>query len=220
MLCKKVLTIDFDVVMQPSINEYNKLICTKSQKILWRDIDRETKILSTVSYSKEILDKLYAVVDNLNYDKLKLAHASINHNIVLKGLLDKKDVKYDVFSIDHHHDIFYSDKDLLDAKNGVSSQGNWVAFLKERKLLNKFVWVKNVNSEIEKAHKKYINKSMVTVDILELDLEDVKDIDIFHLSFSSQWIPPTFNPLFYDFKSHLESKYGRVLELNYGDMTV
>ncbi len=195
MEIETILTIDFDVIMGPSIELYNHLINehfgVKEAK------DKINNLLfycdaDLIIYSKltTYLLQLYGCINPIN------VHFIYDHEQICNYL--EKNKKYNIINIDHHHDYGY--------ENNRSNLycGNWVLKMEEKNLLNSYLWIGNSTSGLmPKGKKKFIN-------FYDCDLNSLQIPDKLIICASFQWIPEQFHPLFYLWLQLYNLYYGSV----------
>ena len=58
-----------------------------------------------------------------------------------------------IYNIDHHHDLGYKETDdpkLIE--NKIYREGNWLLHLIHNNIINKYVWINNINSDLKSPH--------------------------------------------------------------------
>lgn len=193
-----VLSIDMDIIMEPCINLYNDLVVMGNINKLWsrinelRDVDRHLSV--NVDNIKIVFDIFVNKLMSLK-DKTNVTFAE-NHDTVLNRLTDKEygNCKFNIFNIDHHHDINYSDEQKNDVDNfDYTTYCNWVWYLDKYDLINEFYWIKNRNSELYRGPDMLAKMSIV--DINNIHLQDVV-FDYIFICRSQIWVPSRFNHYF------------------------
>ena len=82
--------------------------------------------------------------------------------------------------------------------------GNWVKKIKEIEQLNKYIWIKNVNSD-EKPENFDIEENFIG----SYNLEQIPVPDQLIFVLSPQWVPEDFYPLFKLWQSIVTNYYGQ-----------
>tara|TARA_R110000803_G_C11950053_1_gene317592 strand:- start:471 stop:1028 length:558 start_codon:yes stop_codon:yes gene_type:complete len=80
-------------------------------------------------------------LNDLIFNRFKSAKRIIfskNHHAIIKYI----DKPINLYNIDHHHDINYH------YENQYVNQGNWIQYLNQKNLLEKYFWVHNSDSEM------------------------------------------------------------------------
>lgn len=146
---KTILTIDFDIIMAPSIMIYNDLVPKNNidnlkQKSALYDCCK----IDAIHYVR-LTRLLLNLMNKIPKEKIHFIH---DHDTVTKYV----DTPVRIFNIDHHHDFSYGielDKDHLE-KLGCA---NWVRWLYEKNMLNNYVWINNDNSNLPEKYLEHIN---------------------------------------------------------------
>lgn len=184
---KTILSIDFDIIMAPSIELYNN-----KSGIKWEDRFKESPILQSLPIDAEIYQKIIQLLLEL-FPKVKKEniHFLRDHHSIAKSL--NKNTTYNIINLDHHHDWCYNEKqenriisdDILDC-------GNWVKYLSDSNLLEKYTWVKNISSQMPAK-----KPSFKIQEIRNFSLENDAQIDEIYLIESPEFVPPYYYPLFF-----------------------
>lgn len=192
-----IVTIDFDIIMSPSINFYNDIISEGDGlddstypivNTFPADLNRYEYLTRFICAARESAkDNIYFISTHQNIEKY------------LKNL--PKDEEYHLYNIDHHHDVGYDINFKIPLMS--AGVGDWVKYCKDNKYIQKYTWIKNDNSnEIENGAKKYIDE---IIDINKINLMKlVKETDILIICGSLEWVPPIYHPLFSTWQTILE----------------
>ena len=150
---KKVLSIDMDYLMGPCINLYND--CAGSEEFqhgdFWENVDRIRGIDEHLSFDERklvfLVELLAKQAKNLGKERFFFGE---EHDMILEFLCgDKKKAGevYDVYNVDHHHDIYYAPNQKEDVDRfDFACLADWVYYLGKNNKINKYYWVKNPNS--------------------------------------------------------------------------
>lgn len=184
---KKILTIDFDIIMGPSIPFYDHISPCQG----WESLMQIPQI--ALSYAD------YGIYATLTQDLMTILKKVPNKdNIHFVGSQDQAmdyipfDEKIDIINIDHHHDLNYPNQEgkLQEERTCM----NWVEKLNASERLARYTWIHNNSSE-PVAHDQ--------VPYNEIDLARVGNLvdyvgtpDYVVISLSPEWIPPHIVPLF------------------------
>lgn len=196
-----ITTIDFDIIMEPSINFYNNKISEKESL---------ESILKEYPFLEESFPADFFRYDYLTRYIIQAANKKIpiyfinSHKSLLKILKDKySNENIHITNIDHHHDIGYDiDNWLLPLKE--LTCGNWVKYGIDKKLFHSYSWIHNENSSSPDkiAEKKYLKESQLFKDS---DLTTLaKETDCLIICASYEWVPPKYHPLFMIWQSICE----------------
>lgn len=94
-----------------------------------------------------------------------------NHHSIIKYITNPSNI----CNVDHHHDLNYN------FENEYINAGNWVDYLREANLLEKYTWIHNIKSEYNLDDTIYQSIALKGFD-MDLNLSHIKDIqfkDIF-----------------------------------------
>lgn len=186
----KIITIDFDIIMAPSIDLYNNISGSP-----WEERFKRHPLLKLADADYAIYHKLTQyllyVVPKMNKNNI---HFIANHQNVLNYLINTKE-PIDIINIDHHHDIIY---------NGNLEElacDNWVAWIDKEYKLNSYLWIHNENSRfvtnknVEKVKFDYSKKCFHDYEHETYKQYSIPDKLIICLS--GEWVPPQYKPLFF-----------------------
>lgn len=174
---KQVITIDFDVIMAPSIPFYNPMVPGMNwDEILTYPMAQNFQVDYNLYY--KLTEYLTLVSKKITKDQIVFV---TNHDQV-NEYLDKNET-YNIINIDHHHDLGYGDSAQDTATLNCS---NWVKILKDNKQCVSYTWIHNENSELEIER-----ENMYTDAILkDTDLQYLPTPDKLFIVVSPPWIPP------------------------------
>lgn len=199
-----VLTIDFDIIMSPSIQLYNDLI---------GDRKGVNKIIKQYPLMEYIMAPDFFIYENLTRELVRLfkrlptdkVFFISEHDSVISLTKDLKEFK--LVNIDHHHDIGY-DKTTATTKILYPDCGNWVKYLSDKGKITEYVWVNNSNSD--KPNDSLLRAYLgAFLEIKEFDFESIQDIDRLIICNSPQWIPPNSQALYMAWVGIAEEFYER-----------
>lgn len=175
---KNILSIDFDIIMEPSIQLYNNI-----QKKEWNEITNTNAygniLIGNYETYAKIVNLIFSLSTRLPKEKI---HIIYDHHHILPFL--SKDENYVITNIDHHHDIMYQ------KENTEINCGNWVSHVPN---LLKYFWIKNPNS----IFPAFDDIPYTWADINTYNLNNLMTPDELFICFSEPWIPPNNQPLFY-----------------------
>lgn len=187
-----VLTIDFDIVMAPSIGLYNDIIGDQ------KGIDGIIKRYPLMEYTFTADFFIYEAVTRALMNLFKKVPAKDvyfikEHHSLIKLVEDMKDIT--LINIDHHHDIGYN-RVLPTTKILRPECGNWVKYLSDKGLIKSYIWVNNENSDMPTGglSKMYLEDEFSIKD--GFDISGLEQIDKLIICNSPQWIPPNIQGLF------------------------
>lgn len=207
---KKILSIDFDIIMHLSINLYNIYVEEADDpEELWKELEEEYEYekYNLLKYDKEVLINIIKLLKaNLN----KPIHFIQNHEEIvdlLKETENYENTQYDIYNIDFHHDIWYNKQDFYYInKHDEYNCANWIGYLFLKKKLSSITWLKAPKS-ISPNFASYELKNKLTELTLK-NFNQLKDIDFDEVYFclSPQWIPPRYRIFYQIIKELLEKE--------------
>lgn len=115
-----VLSIDFDIIMAPSINLYNNMVPELNWDELLRNLPNLTTTPADLNIYSDILRYLLCTIDKTSSIFISYSHFFIKDYL-------QNDTDLNIVNIDHHHDIFYDIKDK-DKKLEDCSCADWVKY--------------------------------------------------------------------------------------------
>lgn len=184
-----VLSIDFDYIMAPCIQEYNNVI-NVSQIERIQTFKQFPNVKFT--YDEDKLKWLNSLVDQLDPGRTK-CYIINDHSELVTALTNEYNLNnyappYEIVNIDHHHDLGYR------FAFGECNCANWAQYLINIGILNKYIWIRNNNSDMVMPEEHTICNSIIIEPLLQEEFEfNPKDYDIFILCISYPWIPPQFD---------------------------
>ena len=199
-----VLSIDFDWIMEPSIEAYNKLAkieCLGPMRT-WENI---IKTIPSLNVECDLI-KFQILYELLIQKSKTLAKDNIlialNHDAIYNFL--QNDNQLHVYNIDHHHDMGYPHYLNDEHVYNTLSVANWVYYLDQTKTLQTYTWIHNKNStqptkDSTKLSCYYTHSTEISV------LDDIQFDKIF-LCASWEWVPLKYEPLFNILVSIIDKK--------------
>ena len=160
---KNVLSIDIDYIMAPTIQLYNYVfdlmdeggkydLSNMSYEDYWNEIENITGVTRFLEYDQEKYDAVKNLCLNVaEYLPNENIYFAKEHDAILTFLCqDKEKVNYiyDIYNVDHHHDIYYNryQKEEVERFNFVQCAA-WVWYLYKNKKLHQYFWIRNDNSK-------------------------------------------------------------------------
>lgn len=190
---KNILTIDFDIIMEPAIQLYNN--CAPSHG--WEELTNTNSYGNILIGNYQTYQALTNFILNLTRTlKKEQIYFIYDHHDIIR-FLDKNE-QYIVTNIDHHHDRGYPSKEHPEALNELNC-GNWVNFVPN---LQHYLWIKNPNS-IERSPEENDN----AINFFDYHLDNLMPPDQLFICFSIPWVPPCNQPLFYTWMDMLNRIY-------------
>ena len=135
-----IVSIDFDIIMAPSIELYNNIVGPNR----WEEdfIYNPQLALSQADliHYKNLTNWLLDVVPQMDPSNI---HFIENHEDIVKYC----DRECSITNIDHHHDIVYNKDEInIILPDDKLNCGNWVKYLFENNKLKYYHWINNGNS--------------------------------------------------------------------------
>ena len=139
---KNIVTIDFDIIMSPCINLYDKLVPYISWSEL-KHIPQLNVLTANMEHYQRLTNYLISLLPHLSFEQIHLVydHGMATFKIPSNDILT-------IYNIDHHHDCGYHLKEEPLLKQELNC-ANWVAKIKEINLLDRYIWIKNTNSSLK-----------------------------------------------------------------------
>ena len=178
-----LITIDFDIIMWPSIELYNKF--SKGDEDTFSEVEEEFPI---IKYSNADL-KLYEQLTNYIL-KAKHAGAEIEFISSHEEVLNYIDTPCQVINIDHHHDLGYNFNQWND---DILVCANWVYKGFQQKKITNYFWIGDVYSEPYTLQEKY---SIIETVINTLNFNELILPKKLIICSSYSWIPNNIRPLY------------------------
>lgn len=198
---KNIVTIDFDIIMGPSIDGYNGLINEDMPMQLLASKFPYFGMAEADLYVYEYVTRYFTnIVKNID-DKDKIRFIS-THDLVYHHCKNKTE-KFNLINIDHHHDINYNDS--WDNPIIEINEGNWVKRLFDMNKINKYAWIGNSNSVMFDVDKCPFKDRIEMAVLRKYDLGELIDrTDELICCMSSAYIPPLYHPLFLTWRAIAE----------------
>lgn len=221
----KVLSIDLDYIMYPTIHSYNDIAWDDNPLVRWNkfyeisDDDESNLFYDEVrlQFLKDLFTKVIQNCDNVKFD--------YEHDNILYYLKNHKSIE--LINIDHHDDILCDSYDLDfdgdgddDRKHDLNlefthlreydsvNEGNWIGWLASKRKLKSFSWIGN-NGWIDDEKLETVRELIPNINVdytLNHNFGDYK-FDLVFLCLSPCFIPPEFWNLFTWFIDEYEKKY-------------
>ena len=176
-----IVSIDFDIIMAPSIEFYNNfthdryLFDNPLLKVCNADLEHYRKL--TTWFFKNL--------KNVNYENvifIKSHEQAVNY-------INKGDT---LINIDHHHDLGYKKEEDIKPDEPKCHCGNWVKYLFDNNIISDYIWINNKNS----TQPLYFNGKIEQCAIEDYNLDSLTGDKVI-ICLSPEWVPPQFHPLFY-----------------------
>ena len=214
---KSVLSIDMDYIMGPTIELYNQLVGTQdfleySPDDFWGKLYEFMDMEKFLSYDSEALLFLVKVfskaVSEIPKENIYFAE---EHDAILTFLCGdtaKVSEKYEVYNIDHHHDLYYNPGQRADIDRfDFACSANWAYYLGKNEKIEEYHWLGNDKSQRFAAEEILSLYFPVDSEIKREDIEKV-DFDYVFVCLSKKYYPPKFDQFFYMLKFIAEGVKG------------
>lgn len=181
-----IISIDFDICMWQDIQIYNDSISSASQD----SVDRLIKTMPLLGYVRFDAHAYRAIANILIDAKQSIGkdniHFIINHEEILQYL--PKDEEFNLYNIDHHHDMGYEEK------VGVRPQcGDWVCHAYDKYPMKKYYWVSDdlgIDPDTDKYEVQRLRVHSFSYHNL---LPETSKVIV---CLSPTWVPSQFHPLY------------------------
>lgn len=183
---KQIVTIDFDIIMSPSIELYNDRIGPHEKDV--EATMRKFPCLNGMTANLDVYRMLTHFINRVDFKNISF----ITQHREMRNFMSEFDEPIELVNIDHHHDIEYADKDADKTDN--EHDGNWVKTYFQQNKIAKYCWINNVNSTPLSATmlEKFPHESFyISEEILE-----TLNPDHLIICLSPEWVPPTYYALF------------------------
>lgn len=189
-----IISIDFDIIMGPSINSYNEFTDTENE--ISNIVQGLPTLNGDLSLYKKLTQYLINVFKQLDKDQILFID---DHSQILSEINEP----VSLINIDHHHDTGYEEETVLIWKSYIDC-GNWARWLFEQKLLEKYTWIKNDNSELDEDNAQYIDEIF---NVNNFDFNTLELPDKLIICLSKPWVPPRYRLLFYSWQDLYKQIY-------------
>ena len=191
---KRILSVDFDIIMYPCIKLYNHLVGGEENATQqWQRLEDMLEIEKHLDYDGKLYVALMGVLRKL-YTKDNLLIVIQEHQEIidcLKQMPEYDNATYDIVNVDFHHDLGYAPnttQQIVDFDE--YNCANWLGYLRERGLTDRLTWVAAPNSERPQ------NSEIEIVPISRINALKHEEFDYIFLCNSPQWVPYKYQHLF------------------------
>ena len=201
----KIVTIDFDIIMRPSIESYNYFINEDGDSIdqLEQEFVHFQNCQADLSIYKLLTDFI------LNVESEKIFFISSH-----KDILQFVNESVDLINIDHHHDLGYSNESYSETFE--ISCGNWVEQLYRENKIKSYTWIHNPNYFLLMGDQARIDNDLIISDENEMKkyLNNLaQHTDSLIICSSFPWVPSMYRPLFDTWHSICENKVQKKIDI-------
>lgn len=183
-----IITIDFDVIMWPSIELYNNMV--EGEKDILPNIEKDIPL---IQYSNADLKLYYQLTEYLL--KMKKENIQIKFIDSHEKILDYVENPCNLINIDHHHDLGYNECQWKNKKIECANWGYWGI---KKGLFKSFIWLHGWMSTMwnPQLNNEIKNIPMVENIIFGVDLNQIIKPSKIIICSSYNWIPMSIRPLF------------------------
>ena len=193
----RILSIDFDWVMEPCIEAYNKI--SRQNELgpykVWETIE---KVMPGVSFEMDFqkYNTLYFFLrDTLSINGTKSLIIEPHHEAIIDVIMSTaaEGETLEIINIDHHHDLGYFEHERNNPE--LRGDGNWVSYIMARGYnVQSYTWINNKNSRDINFYPDIKNLN-VSSDLGLLTYSS-KPFDLVFICSSWEWVPLKYVPLF------------------------
>lgn len=211
---KNVLSIDMDILSWECIELYNDRVglTGKRFKEFWDELESLIHINKFLVKDEKLLKSLKSLILKKAKD-IDVCNISFikDHDMLLNRLCQSKDNtsdRFNIYNVDHHHDIYYGD-DLRDEayRFDFATLGNWVYYLGINDKIEKYYWIKDRYSKpfpkVESIDLPFPFDESLKLD----DLEGIR-FDYLFISLSPDFFPYKFWDEYFEIKKEVEKLKG------------
>ena len=201
-MSKKILTIDFDIVMYPCLQIYNDYVSGNANPTEnWEYLKRERGIEPFMRYDAKTLMLIGRIINkqrNVHNAHFFVCseHQEVVDNLKLSDTFNED--KFDIVNIDFHHDIWYrpEDKNILLSFDDYNCS-NWLGYLILKEKTESVQWYGAHNSS-NFFDNEYKNGELPYTRYRLDELSELENIafDEVYFVLSPQWVPYEFCHLF------------------------
>ena len=179
----KILSIDLDYFMSPTIQLYNNIFFDNNPLTRWKDLFNNTDFKENhlIIDQSNLLFCFDIFLKSLKHcDKVSFGY---EHDSILFSLRNMSDIE--LINIDHHDDVLGGSyisnvsndvegalsKEYYDlSQDGRVNESNWVSWLANEDKLKSYTWIGNENSN---KSKNYFNQQIIPI-YFYIDIENYK----------------------------------------------
>lgn len=184
---KNILSIDFDKFLTKEVKWKTEQQNKVKNHFNWlKDYAKNNEYLDIDVKHQEIIDVLKTLLKLPQNTTVLIADTHANIVPMFRSITKdfyEKDVTYNIYNVDHHHDIFYTN--IAGTEERDFHCANWVSYLHNHDKLNNYTWICNEDS------KQYKGKLKLDSFNVTSDLSTISDLDFdaVFVCVSSSWIP-------------------------------
>lgn len=205
---KQIVTIDFDIIMAPSIYLYNDDVPDIPWDYLLNNPYEPNLHLLRIDaeYYQRIFQYIIEVSNNIKAEQI---HFVEDHGQVVSFVKERSDI----YNIDFHHDIAYEDDGEL-LIDEIPTCANWVYYLNKKGLLNSYTWLKAKNRGDAPPDQVKVKYKIANFD--DFDLTPLLNPDEVIIALSEPWVPPYLRALYFTIMDYCNNYYNTSFEYKEG----
>jgi hypothetical protein len=187
-----IVTIDFDIIMAPSITLYNNMVGPDKWENDFMNNPQLALSQADLNHYNRLIAWLLDTVPKMDKNNI---HFVFDHEVIIK-YLPEAETDFVVTNIDHHHDVCYEDihKNTPVTRENLTC-GNWLKYIADNKNLVRYNWVCNGNSTpVDEQFKNIVTSQS---DFRDYSLTTLTVPDCLVICQSPMWVSPVFRPLFF-----------------------
>ena len=184
---KQVVTIDFDIIMAPSIELYNDRIGPHERDV--EEVIRKFPCLNGMTANLDTFRIVTHFISRVDPSKISF----ITQHREMRDFIKEFDEPVELINIDHHHDICYHP--IADDKWDSVGCGNWVKYLFMNNMIDKYVHIGDKLSAMPFPEDQHLVTEFLDINENSLD-HLVDEIDELCICLSPAWVPSQYHGLF------------------------
>lgn len=224
----RVLNIDLNYMMDPSVDLYDNFFYNNNPTIRWNELYDNSQFeeshfrvdVGSIIYCYHLFLKVIKESKSVTfaYDNDAILYRIKDYSNIDLISIDQKD---DIFSGDYFKELSIGELDIEieSLKSNKVYQGNWVGWLHYKEKLNSYTWIRNTNSNQTKSKKikseygfKQLGNKAVSKLRTEYVFDDYKFDNVF-VSLSPQYVPKTHWHYFTMFMMSYEEQTGKKIDI-------
>lgn len=181
---KRVLSIDMDFIGWKSLALYNNLVGESGNngEAFWDELEETLHIGQFIKLDDAALEFVRKVFEKAikKADKDNILFVR-EHDMILELLCadpEKEDEVYELYNIDHHHDIFYSNTQKEHVERfDYAGIGSWVYYLGYHDKIDKYYWINTPYSGKFSDEEMSALDFPVSIESFDSLTKDISDLD-------------------------------------------
>ena len=178
-----IVSIDFDIIMAPSIQYYNNFAGPVGDKLFKEQFFSNCE--ADLAIYQKLSEWLYYSVKNSQL--LEIIFIESHDSII--NYIPQGEKEINLINIDYHHDLGYNGKGKIFKDKDEVNCGNWCNYLITNNLIHSYLWIGDKSSNKWNCDYPYHH-------IKHMNLFNLK-ADKIIICLSPEYIPEKYWPLFY-----------------------